>query len=314
MIPHDWVENASRRISNLITSTPVTYDPKIDTFFKWENKQKTGSFKIRGAANKILSLSDWELSQGLVTCSAGNHGQGMALAAQICGASCTVFVSSHAPAIKVKAMKELGASVILVDGGYADTEKTAIRYSKDFHKTFISPYNDGQVVAGQGTIALELINHFKNLLPFKSLVVPVGGGGLISGIGSVFYDRPDRPKLIGVQSEASAFAFQLIHRDSQAGVVESDSIAEGLAGEIDHDSITIPLMKKLVDEMILVTEPEILAAIRFAWKTYGEVIEGSAAVGLAAILTGKIKLLPAMVVITGGNIQPELFDSIIKNS
>jgi threonine dehydratase len=314
VIPYDWVENASTRISNLITNTPVTYDPVIETYFKWENKQKTGSFKIRGAANKILSLNDWELSQGLVTCSAGNHGQGVALAAQICGASCTVFATPHTPAVKVKAMEKLGASVILVDGGYAEAEKTAINFSKESHKTFISPYNDGQVVAGQGTIALEIINHFRDVVPFKTLLVPVGGGGLISGIGSVFYEHSNRPKLIGVQSEASAFAYQLIHTDSQEGVEESASIAEGLAGEIDHESITIPLMKKLVDEMILVTELEILEAILFAWKTYGEVIEGSAAVGLAAVLTGKIQLLPVMVVITGGNIQPELFDSIIKNS
>lgn len=313
MIPLDWIEQASERISKLVVNTPVLFDSELDLFLKLENHQKTGSFKLRGAANKVLSLSEWELAAGIVTCSAGNHGQGVALAAQLAEAECIVFAPDHAAPVKVKAMENLGARVILVPGGYVEAEKQAIGFARESRKTFISPYNDGQVVAGQGTIALEIIEHFGNLQRIRSLLVPVGGGGLISGIGATLEGRKDRPFLIGVQSVASSFAYQLIHSGSQDGVVEQESIAEGLAGEIDHESITIPLMKKYVDDVILVSETEICDAIRYAWKTYGECIEGSAAVGLAARLAGKIQSIPALTIITGGNIQPELFESIVHD-
>lgn len=313
MIPYVWIEEAAQRIKGLIASTPVIYDQTLDLYLKLENHQKTGSFKLRGASNKVLSLTDLELAGGVVTCSAGNHGQGVALASNSCGTHCTVFASEHAAQVKVDAMRKLGANVILVSGGYVDAEKAAIQYSSETKKTFVSPYNDAQVIAGQGTIALEIIEKFYKLETVKSLLVPTGGGGLICGIGAVFEERNNRPRLIGVQSDASSFAYQLLLTGSQTGVVERDSIAEGLAGEIAHDSITIPLMKKYVDEIVLVSEMEIRAAIRYAWKTYREMIEGSAAVGLAARLAGKIQSHPALTIITGGNIQPELFKSIIMD-
>lgn len=313
MIPLEWIEEASQRISKLITSTPVIYDADLDLYLKLENHQKTGSFKLRGAANKTLSLQNWELSNGVVACSAGNHGQGVALVTQSIGTECTVFVPDDAALVKIEAMKKLDAKIKLIPGGYVEAEKAAIRYSTEMHKPFISPYNDAQVIAGQGTVALELLDHFNDMLSFSNLLVPVGGGGLICGIGAVINERHDRPRLIGIQSEASAFAFQVMNTGSQEGVIESESIAEGLAGEIDHESITIPLMQKYVDEVILVSEEQIKEAIRYAWRTYGEIIEGSAAVGIAARLAGKIQSQPALTVITGGNIQPELFHSIISD-
>lgn len=312
MIPLEWIQEASQRISQLITTTPVIYDPHLDFYLKLENHQKTGSFKLRGAANKTLSLQSWELSNGVVACSAGNHGQGVALATQSTGTECTVFVPDDAASVKVDAMKRLGAKVTLVPGGYVAAEKAAIQHATATQKTFISPYNDAQVIAGQGTIALELLDHFKDMRSFSKILVPVGGGGLICGIGAVLNERRDRPRLIGVQSEASAFAFQVINTGSQDGVIESESIAEGLAGEIDHESITIPLMQKYVDDVILVTEEQIKEAIRYAWRTYREIIEGSAAVGIAARLAGKIQSQCALTVITGGNIQPELLHTIIS--
>ncbi len=311
MIPHIWIEEAAQRIKDLIVVTPVIYDPALDLFLKLENHQKTGSFKLRGASNKVLSLTGLELSGGVVTCSAGNHGQGVALASRLSGTQCTVFAPEHAAQVKIDAIKKYDAEIVLVNGGYVEAEKAAIQYSTETKKTFISPYNDVKVIAGQGTVALEIIEHFRTLDMIKMLLVPTGGGGLICGIGAIIEECRNKPRLIGVQSEASAYAYQLLTTGSQTGVVEHESIAEGLAGEIDHDSITIPLMKKYVDEVILVSEGEIREAIRYAWKTYGEVIEGSAAVGLAARLAGKIQSCPALTVITGGNIQPELFNSII---
>ena len=312
MIPIEWVEEAYRKLSTQVIKTPVTYDPKLEIYFKWENLQSTGSFKLRGALNKILSLQDWELKNGLVTCSAGNHGQGVALAAQITKTTCTVFASEHAVPLKIDAMKKLNAKVILVEGGYVEAERAAIDFARETGKIFISPYNDGKVIAGQGTIMLEVLEQLGSLKDIRSVLVPVGGGGLVSGIGAVLSGCEIRPKLIGVQSEASPYAYQIIQKGNQEGVIEQESIADGLAGEIDYNSITIPLMKEYLDEVILVSEEEIREAIRFAWKNYGEMIEGSAAVGLAARLAGKIQEQPVLIVITGGNIQPQLFNSIVS--
>ena len=312
MIPAERVIEAYRRIQPLIVKTPVTRDPKLDIYYKWENHQATGSFKLRGAANKVFSIHTDELNKGLVTCSAGNHGQGVAAAAANRGGKCTVFASEHASQVKVEAMKKLGADVRLVRGGYVEAEKAAITHAQASGEVFISPYNDEQVIAGQGTIGVELIDQLEGLLPIQALLVPVGGGGLISGLGVFLNSFPKRPKLIGVQSEASAFAHRAFHTGRQDGVVEVDSIAEGLAGEIDHNSITIPLMRQLVDDIVLVSEEEIRAAIRFCWVNYHEVIEGSAAVGLAARLAGKIQSHPTAVILTGGNIQPELLNDIIQ--
>ncbi len=312
MIPVDWVLEASERIRTHVITTPISHDQKLNLFYKWENHQVTGSFKLRGATNKIFSLEEKALEQGLVTCSAGNHGQGVAVAAAKRRSGCIVFASEHASPVKVEAMKKLGAEVRLVQGGYVAAERTAQEYAKQTGKIFISPYNDELVVAGQGTIGVELEEQLIRSKEISALVVPVGGGGLISGLGLFFSTLKNRPKIIGVQSESSSYAYQLFQTGSQQGVNEKDSIAEGLAGEIDHNSITVPLMKMFMDDVILVSEEEIREAIRYAWHQYHEIIEGSAAVGLAARLAGKIQLHPALAIITGGNIQPELLDEIIS--
>ncbi len=310
MIPFEWVEEATRRLAPFITVTPITYDEDLNLFLKWENHQLTGSFKLRGALNKVLSLQGWELKRGLVTCSAGNHGQGVAYAAKIVKASCTVFASDHAVPAKIEAMQTLGAEVITVTGGYVQAEQAAITYSLESAKTFVSPYNDGQVIAGQASLMREVLDQMPSPLPFESILVPVGGGGLISGTGIVIRKLANRPELIGVQSEASPFAHQLLVTGSQQGVIETESIADGLAGEIDHASITIPMMREYVDRIILVSEEQIRYAIHFAWVKYGEKLEGSAAVTLAARLAGKIDVTPALCIMTGGNIQPSLFQEI----
>lgn len=311
MIPVEWVLEASKRIRTHVITTHISHDQKLNLFYKWENHQVTGSFKLRGAINKIFSLEEKALEKGLVTCSAGNHGQGVAVAAVKRRSRCIVFASEHASPVKVEAMKKLGAEVRLVQGGYVAAERSAQDYAKRTGKIFISPYNDELVIAGQGTIGVELEEQLIRLQEISALVVPVGGGGLISGLGVFFSALKNRPKIIGVQSDASSFAYQLFQTGSQQGVIEKDSIAEGLAGEIDHNSITIPLMNMFIDDVILVSEEEIREAIRYAWHQYHEIIEGSAAVGLAARLAGKIQLHSALTIVTGGNIQPELLDEII---
>jgi len=312
MIPYHWIEEAAERIQPHIRVTELTYDPHNDLFLKWENHQITGSFKARGAINKVLTLVEWEREAGLVAASAGNHGQGVALAAGLVGTRAVIFSSENAPQVKLEAMRSLGAEVHLVQGGYAEAEREALTYAQETGAVWISPYNDGQVIAGQGTLGIETLYQLPPLHQV-TWIVPVGGGGLISGIGAAIHGVPthDAHRLIGVQSQASPFGHAVFHTGSQAGAVEKPSLEDGLAGPIEDQSLTIPLMRRFLDDFVLVSEEEIAEAIRYAWNRYQEKLEGSAAAALAAALTGKVPHRPAVVVLTGGNIQPELHSKIV---
>jgi len=327
MIPYTWLEEAAERIAPHIRATPLSYDPNNDLFLKWENHQVTGSFKARGALNKVLILQPWEVQRGLVAASAGNHGQGVALAAQLVGAHATIFASDHAVPTKLEAMRAMGAEVHLVAGGYGEAEKAGIAYAAQHEAIWVSPYNDGQVIAGQGTLGLELLQELATL-PESTWVVPVGGGGLIAGIGAAieaFFPSsgatsqsgettpPSRkPRLVGVQSTASPYMHALFTRGAQEGVVELESLADGLSGPVEAQSLTIPLVRSFVDEIVLVEEIEIQRAIVYAWERYRERIEGSAAVALAAVLENRVSARPAVVVLSGGNIQSEVHQALLN--
>ena len=310
MIPRAWFEQALRRISPHIRTTPLTFDPHLEIFFKWENQQVTGSFKARGALNKVLSLLEWERARGLVTASAGNHGQGVALAGNLTKSPVLVFASEQAAPMKIAAMQSLGAEVRLVPGGYAEAEQTGITYAVTKGMTWISPYNDGQIIAGQGTMALELLDQLPALAN-STWIIPAGGGGLVSGVGTALEKTANRPRLVAVQSEASAFLHALYHTGSQDKIVELPSLADGLAGPVEPGSVTVPLTRQVVDEFLLVSEEQIAQAIAYAWNHYQQRIEGSAAVALAAVLSGQVSSRPLVILITGGNIQSEVFDKII---
>jgi len=310
MIPYEWILSAETRIADHIIHTPISFDKDLGVYFKWENKQTTGSFKVRGAINRIFLLEPWEKNQGLVTASAGNHGQGVALAARLVGTRAIVFVSNHAVPSKIAAMKDLGAEIHEVKGGYGLSEKFAIEFALDNNVTYISPYNDPQIIAGQGTIGLEILEDIKSE---ESLTwaVPVGGGGLISGLGVVKKANNLNGKLIGIQPESSPFTHALFHFGNQEGIVDNPTIADGLSGPMQEGSITLPIINNLVDDILTVSEMEIKQAIAYAWHKYQEIIEGSAAVSLAAVLSGKINS-PALLIITGGNIQRETHRHIIE--
>jgi threonine dehydratase len=307
MIPPEWLDQAALRIAPHIRPTPLTNDAELNIYLKWENRQVTGSFKARGALNRVLALEPQEAHAGLVTASAGNHGQGVALAAGLVGAAVTVFVPSGAPSSKVEAIRTLGADVRTMDGGYEAAEAAAIQYAAGTAKTWISPYNDGHVIAGQGTVGLEILED----LPGAdcTLVVPVGGGGLLAGIGAALEQARPRPRLVGVQSEASAFMHALFHVGTQEGIQDLPSLADGLAGPVEAGSLTIPLVKRWADDILLVSEEEIAQAVAQAWRRYGERIEASGAVGLAAILSGRVES-PAVLVVSGGNIDRGLHDRL----
>ena len=316
MIPFNWLEEAQARVAGVIQVTPLTYDPENELYIKWENHQVTGSFKLRGALNKILSLQPWERQQGIVAASAGNHGQGVALAARMTQAQAIVYASEHAVPAKIQAMQALGAEVRLVPGGYGEAEKAGLEFAARSGATWVSPYNDGQIIAGQGTLALETLAQLPGAASYTWLV-PAGGGGLLAGTGAALKGGPEREpaaRLVGVQSSASPFLYTVFHQGTQAGVVELPSLADGLAGPVQEGSLTIPLIQKYCDDFLLVSEEELRSAIRYAWQRYGERIEGSAAVTLAAALSAKATARPAVVIISGGNIQAELHQQIIAET
>jgi threonine dehydratase len=323
MIPFSWLIEADERITPYIRRTPLSYDPETGLYIKWENHQVTGSFKARGALNKVLTLEAWERQRGLVAASAGNHGQGLALAGKIFDAPVIIFASENASPMKLAAIRNLGASITLVPGGYGEAENAGLAFARESGATWVSPYNDGQVIAGQGTLGLEISRDPILSREPTAWVVPVGGGGLISGIALAIKGHdpigaPDmrgspgasQPFLIGAQSQASPFFHSIFHTGTQSTTIELASLADGLAGPVEDRSITIPIVNSYVDDIILVTEEEIEAAIAFAFFKYQEIIEGASAAALAAVLTQKVKTRPAVVIISGGNIQPELHRSI----
>ncbi|MGW8251166.1 MAG: threonine ammonia-lyase [Anaerolineales bacterium] len=313
MIPQIWFEQASQRIAEHITKSPLQYDQGNDLLLKWENLQRTGSFKIRGAINRILTLEPWERETGIVTASAGNHGLGLALAGRLVNAAITVFVSESASPIKIEAMRKYGAEIIFVPGGYGEAEQAALEFSRQNSKTWVSAYNDGQVIAGQGTLALEVLSEIEDNRHL-TWIVPCGGGGLLSGIASVVKmdKRAQGHHVVGVQSVASPYMYELYRHKSQEDVREQPSLADGLAGPVEQNSLTIPIIRSYVDDMILVTEEDILNAMAVAWKRYGQRIEPSAAVSMAAVLTGKVAERPVLTVITGGNIQVDQHEELIQ--
>lgn len=310
MIPAEWLDQAQQRLSGLIKVTPLQEDRPNGWFLKWENQQVTGSFKLRGAFNKVLTLLPEEQAVGLVCASAGNHGQGVAVAGQQVGARVLVFASEHAVPTKVAAMQKLGAEVHLVAGGYAEAEAAGKEFARQCGMTWISPYNDVQVICGQATLGYELLEQAAGRR-IDVIYLPAGGGGLAAGVGAFFKRFVPQVKVIGVQSEASAYLHRLFHQGTQAGVMESNSLADGLAGAVEEGAITIPLVKQMLDDLVLVSEEEIGRAIAFAWWRYGEQIEGSAAVALAAARRLRIPDQNAIVLLTGGNIQPETLEQLL---
>jgi threonine dehydratase len=315
MIPYNWITDAAVKIQPHIKQTPLTYDPNLDLYIKWENQQVTGSFKARGAFNKVLSLEKWEQEAGLLAASAGNHGQGLALAGSLVGAPVKIFVGETAPEVKIEAMRNLGAEIVVVPGGYGEAENAALKMAANSSATWVSAYNDGTVIAGQGTVGLEMTHQLATfpdlILKESTWLVPVSGGGLLAGVGAALAELSPRPRLIGVQADTNAFMQALFNHGSQADVVEKPTIADGLAGPVEAGSITIPLIKSYVDDIILVTEAEIAAAVIHAWQVYQHRIEGAAAVSLAAVLSGHIPQKPVVALISGGNIQPEVFEQIL---
>lgn len=314
MITIDNVYRASRALSGVVRKTDVLYAPKIcpgtELFLKTENLQITGSFKIRGAYYKMTRLSAEEKSRGVVACSAGNHAQGVALAAQKNGIKAVICLPDGAPISKVEATKSYGAEVCLVEGVYDDAYQKALSLRDEKGYTFLHPFNDEDVIAGQGTIALELIEQLPDL---DAIIVPIGGGGLISGIAYTAKTVNPRIKVYGVQAKGAPSMKNAIEHGELAELSSVSTIADGIAVKKPGE-LTYEICSKYVDEIVTVTDDEISAAILALMEQHKLVTEGAGAVAVAAAMFGKVDLRgqKAVCVLSGGNIDVTILSRVIK--
>jgi len=312
------VEEAGRVIKGLVRKTPLRRSQFLSSFcsgevyLKLENQQITNSFKIRGALNKILHLNIEEIEQGVVTASAGNHGLAVAISAEKLNIHVKIVVPKSAPKIKTDKMKKHNVKLILYGDIYDEAERRAIDLARKDGLTYISPYNDRFVIAGQGTIGLEIL---EDLPSVDTIIVPVGGGGLISGISLAVKRIKPHVQVIGVQSESSPVMYESLKAGRIVDAKMKDSIADGLFGGIEKESITFKIVQEHVDELLLVKEKTIRKAIFLLWKKEKQISEGAGAVAIAPVIehkrmfTGKT----TVAVISGGNIEEKLFNHILAS-
>jgi threonine dehydratase len=302
---------AHQRIRNSVAETPLEQvtGPGIPSpvrlLFKREDLQETGSFKLRGATNRILSLSPAEQALGIIAASNGNHGLGVAAAARKTGVRAEVYVSAHVSPGKAQKIEQYGAIVHKVGSDPLDAEIAGRAASVEAGKVFISPYNDPEVIAGQGTIAVELLRQQPRI---DAVFVAVGGGGLIGGIGAYLKWISPRTEVVGCWPENSRVLLESIKAGKIIEVPEQPTLSESTAGGLEPGSITLDICKSVIDRSVLVREEEILTAMRDLQKSHGYLIEGAAAVALAAFLkqAQRYRGKTVVVVICGGNLSNEV--------
>ena len=314
MLTIDNVYRASYALKNVIRKTDIIRAPKLaedtDLYLKTENLQITGSFKVRGAYYKMSNLSEAEKAKGVVACSAGNHAQGVALAAQKNGIKAIICLPDGAPISKIEATKSYGAEVCLVEGVYDDAYNKALELRDNDGYTFIHPFNDEDVIAGQGTIALELIEQLPDM---DAVIVPIGGGGLISGIAYTLKTLKPHVKVYGVQAAGAPSMYKSV-KDGKIECLDSVStIADGIAVKKPGD-LTYEICQKYVDEIVTVTDDEISAAILALMEKHKLVTEGAGAIAVAAAMFGKldIKGEKTVCLLSGGNIDVTILSRVIK--
>lgn len=304
------VEAAAGRIAGMVRSTPLVSSTALSHHgpvrLKAECLQETGSFKVRGAANALLSLDPDAVAAGVVAVSSGNHGRAVAHVARLLGVPATVCVSERVPAYKVEAIENLGARVIVAGPDQDDADARARSLVAEDGLALIHPFDDPAVISGQGTVGLEILDAFPEC---RTIVVPLSGGGLISGIAVAAKARKPDVTIIGVSQDRGP----AMHRSLEAGrlteVTEEDTLADALAGGLgDENHHTFVMCRALVDETVLVSEVEIARAMRFLHEEHGWRVEGGGAVGVAAMLSGAVRAQgPVAVVVSGGNVGEELF-------
>ena len=303
------VFSAHRQIKATIIKTPIirstglTKSVGSEVVLKLESLQVTGSFKIRGATNKILSLSDDEKVRGVITISSGNHGRAVAYVARKFNIPALVCVSETVPENKINAIHELGAEVVKAGKTYDEANESALRLQDERGLTMVHPFDDPYVIAGQGTIGLELMEELPEI---DTVIVPLSGGGLLSGIALALKSINPEIQTIGVSMDKGAAMVESLKSGKVVEIVEEPSLADALMGGLGSDNrYTFKVIQKYVDQTVLVTEDEIAAGMTFALEKEHLVVEGGGAVGIAALLAGKAENLgeKVAVVISGSNVS-----------
>ncbi len=311
------IYEAAERIKDIIVDTPFSYVPylsdiaKCEVYLKKENLQVTGAFKIRGAYNRIASLSDQQKECGVIAASAGNHAQGVALSASKFNIKAIIIMPESTPLTKVNGVKHYGAEVILAGSNYDEAYMYALEYANKNSLTFVHPFEDEEVMAGQGTIALEILESCKEL---DAIVIPVGGGGLISGMAAVIKELRPNVQVIGVGASGAPALKNSFDLKKAVDSMSVRTIADGIAVR-DTSEITLKYMLESVDDFISVDDEEIASAILFLLEKQKLVVEGAGAVGVAALLHNKLPYLKnkkVAVLLSGGNMDVTLLSVIIE--
>ena len=311
----DGVRAAYERIRADVVHTPVEFSPVLSertgarVFLKWECDQTTGSFKFRGALNKLRSLSPAEKAAGVVSASTGNHGLAMARAAKIEGVALRLFLPETAAEVKRKRLEALSVDVAYLGSDCGRTEVHARQEAGRTGRVFVSPYNDLDIIRGAGTIGLEIA---ADLPEAEDVLVPVGGGGLVVGIAAFL--RAERPgmRTVGVEPAASAFMAASVAAGRLVGVDEKETIADAVAGGIEPGAVTFPLYRDLVGRTLLVGEPAIAAAMALLRESHGRAVEGAGALPAAGLLSSPemFRGRTVLLIASGRNIAPERFRAV----
>lgn len=313
MLTLDRIYHAAYTLKDAVRKTDLILAPSLSgknqVYLKTENLQMTGSFKLRGAYYKISQLSDEEKSKGIIACSAGNHAQGVALAAQKFGIPAIICMPDGAPISKVEATRAYGAEICLVKDTYDDAHAKAVELQQEKGYTFIHPFDDEDVIAGQGTIGLEILDQLDDV---NAIVVPIGGGGLISGVAAAVKQLRPQCKIYGVQAAGAPSMYESVKANSKHALDAVNTFADGIAVKVPGDN-TYELVSQYVDDVVTVTEDEIAAAILKLMEKQKLVAEGAGAVSVAAVMFDKIPLENQKVVciVSGGNIDVNILNRVI---
>jgi len=291
------------RRTSLVHSSPLTGRVGSSVYLKLENLQPTGSFKIRGAANKLLNLTEEEKTRGVVTGSSGNHGLAVAFVARRLDVNAVICISAQAPTNKVDAIRNLGAEVVVHGESYDESVSHAVQLAEERGLTMIDSFDDPHVIAGQGTIGLELL---EDLPKVDTAIVPLAGGGLLGGIALVLKSANPEIRVIGVSMERAPVMYYSLQAGAPLDMEEEETIAHSLAGGLGRDNrYTFRMVQKYVDDVVLVSEEAIAEAMIFALEHHHLVVEGAGAVGIAALLDDKVKDFGpnVAVVVSGSNVD-----------
>jgi len=310
------IGKAEIRIRPYILKTPLFHpqyssvETQSNVYLKLESEQYTGSFKLRGATNKVLSLTEEEKQQGVITASTGNHGQALAMALQATGAKGIVFVPEHADPSKVDAIKRYGTAVEVYGKNALEAELYAKQRAQERGMIWVSPYNDPHIVAGQGTIGVELAEQLKAI---DAIFVTIGGGGLMSGIGTSMRSVSPQTQMVGCLPENAAEMYESIQTGNVVASENKETISDGSAGGVEAGSITFEMCKEVVNEFVLVSEDEIKEAIKLVVDIHHKIIEGAAGVAVASFLKHKnaYQGKNVVIIICGANIATEKLKAIV---